>query len=228
MSSLFFCVAITERDRFPELAGIYNKNNIPFSLVSLGRGTASNERLDMLGMDEHERAVLLSVMAGETWLSVKKMLRRDFNIDVPGGGIAFTVPLSSVAGRTSLRVLTKDTDFVRGDEEELKNTEHELIIAVCEQGYSEKVMTAAKKANARGGTIIRARGTGVHSTEKFLGISLAGEKDMIFIVAKTEEKNGIMTSVIKEAGPESRAKAVVFSLPVTDTAGLRLAEDSDD
>jgi len=228
MSRLFFCAAITGRDRFPELAGIYDKNNIPFSLVSLGRGTASNEKLDMLGMDDRERAIMLSVMTDDTWLSVKKTLRRDFKIDAPGGGIAFTVPLSSVGGKTSMRVLTKGTDFVKGDEEELKNTAHELIIAVCEQGYSEFVMDTARKANAGGGTVIRARGTGVHSAEKFLGISLAGEKDMVFIVTKTEQKNEIMTSVIKEAGPESRAKAVVFSLPITDTAGLGLIEDVDE
>ncbi|MBQ7638426.1 MAG: P-II family nitrogen regulator [Clostridia bacterium] len=228
MSSLVFCVAITGRDRFSETAGIFGAGNTPFSLVSLGRGTASNERLDMLGMDDHERAIMLSVMTEDIWHSVKRSLQRDFNIDAPGGGIAFTVPLSSVGGKTSLRILTKDSGFVKGDEEELKNTEHELIIAVCEQGYSEMVMDAAKKADAGGGTIIRARGTGVHSSEKFLGISLAGEKDMIFIVCKTEKKNDIMTSVIKEAGPDSRAKAIVFSLPVTDTAGLRLIEAQED
>ena len=33
-----------------------------------------------------------------------------------------------------------------------KNTDHELIIAVCEQGYSETVMDAAKKADAGGGS----------------------------------------------------------------------------
>ena len=30
---------------------------------------------------------------------------------------------------------------------------------------------------------------------------------------------------MRDAGPSSKAKAIVFSLPVTDTAGLRLVED---
>ena len=34
-----------------------------------------------------------------------------------------------------------------------------------------------------------------------------------------------MQAIMKEAGLTTKAKAVVFSLPVTDTAGLRLAED---
>ena len=48
---------------------------------------------------------------------------------------------------------------------------------------------------------------------------------MIFIVVKKEQKNDIMKAIMEKAGVESRAKSIVFSLPVTDTAGLRLMED---
>ena len=54
--------------------------------------------------------------------------------------------------------------------------------------------------------------------EAFFGISLASEKEMTFIVAKSSQKKAIMESVMREAGMESKAKAIVFSLPVTDTA----------
>lgn len=67
----------------------------------------------------------------------------------------------------------------------------------------------------------------MQQAEKFLGVSLAAEKEMIFIVAKREQKNGIMKAVMEQAGMESKAKSIVFSLPVTDTAGLRLIDDSD-
>lgn len=48
---------------------------------------------------------------------------------------------------------------------------------------------------------------------------------MIFIVAKKEQKNDIMKAVMEQAGLDTKAKSIVFSLPVTDTAGLRLLED---
>ena len=51
------------------------------------------------------------------------------------------------------------------------------------------------------------------------------EKEMIFIVAKKEQKNQIMQAIMEKAGLDSKAKSIVFSLPVTDTAGLRLIED---
>ena len=48
---------------------------------------------------------------------------------------------------------------------------------------------------------------------------------MVFIVAKTEHKKAIMESIMKEAGLNTEAKTIVFSLPVTDTAGMRLLDE---
>ena len=46
----------------------------------------------------------------------------------------------------------------------------------------------------------------------------------MLIVVRHEQKNDVMTAIMEDAGLESRAKAVVFSLPVTSTAGLRLTD----
>ena len=86
-------------------------------------------------------------------------------------------------------------------------------------------MDAAKGAGAGGGTVVHAKGTGMERAEAFFGVSLASEKEMIFIVAKSEQKNAIMQAVMRGAGMDTRAKAIVFSLPVTNTAGLRLMEE---
>ena len=87
------------------------------------------------------------------------------------------------------------------------------------------IMDAARAAGAYGGTVVHAKGTGMEAAEKFMGVSLAAEKEMVFIVTKTEQKNAIMQAIMKDAGLDSKAKSIVFSLPVTDTAGLRLIED---
>ena len=145
-------------------------------------------------------------------------------------GVAFLVQLSSIGGRRELAFLTEGQDFnhTQGEESTMKGTTLELLVIVSEQGYNEMVMDAARDAGARGGTVIHARGTGVERAERFFGISLASEKDMTFIVVKTREKDRIMNSIMRKAGIETQAKAIVFSLPVTDTAGLRLlAEDED-
>jgi nitrogen regulatory protein PII len=122
--------------------------------------------------------------------------------------------------------LAKD-DYQKEEESTLKDTAHELIIVIANQGNSELVMEAARSAGAYGGTIIHAKGTGKEAAERFMGVSLAAEKEMLFIVTKTEGKNAIMKAIMEKAGLNTRAKAIVFSLPVTDTAGLRLIEDEE-
>ena len=110
----------------------------------------------------------------------------------------------------------------------MKGTDRELIVIISNQGYNELVMDAAREAGAYGGTILNARGTGMERAEKFLGISLASEKDMIFIVAKTSQRDAIMQKVMLKAGMETPAKAIAFSLPVSDTAGLRLQDEDEE
>jgi nitrogen regulatory protein PII len=103
----------------------------------------------------------------------------------------------------------------------------ELIVVICEKGYNGIVMDAARDAGARGGTVIRAKGTGSQYTDKFFGLSIAEEKEIVYIVSSTSKKSSIMKAIMENAGADTGAHAVVFALPVTDTAGLRLIEDKE-
>ena len=225
MSQLYLMTTIADRRRLPDFMSVYEEHKLRVNMVALGRGTATDETMDLLGLDSSEKAVCFSFVTDTLWLTVKKVLERRIRIDVPGVGIAFTVPLSSVGGRRELMFLTEDQDFSKEEESVLKETEHQLLIVVANQGYNQAVMDAARLAGAAGGTVIHAKGTGMERAEHFLGFSLASEKDVIFIVSKTEGKNAIMKSIMEHAGPATKAGAIVFSLPVTDTAGLRLLED---
>ena len=228
MSQVFLMHTIVSRGMLPKILSFYQETKIAANLVTLGRGTAASEVLDYFGLEASEKAVLFSVVTDSVWQEVKKGLTRRFRIDVPGTGIAFCVPMASVGGRRELEFLTQNQDYRKGEESGLKDTAHEMLVVISNQGYTEQVMDAAKKAGAGGGTVIHARGTGMEKAEAFFGISLASEKEMTFIVAKSSQKKAIMESVMREAGMESKAKAIVFSLPVTDTAGLRLVEAEED
>ena len=168
------------------------------------------------------------VSSQEEWLDIKKQLQRKLHIDAPGSGIAFTVSLSSIGGMKALQYLSEKQDYQKQEESTLKDTAHELIVVVAEQGNIDLVMDSARAAGAYGGTVIHAKGTGIQEAEKFMGVSIAAEKEMIFIVTKHEKKNDIMKAVMENAGLHTRAKAIAFSLPVTDTAGLRLVEADED
>lgn len=225
MGNLYLMTTIVNRKDAKKYLELYQNNNLNVAFLSLGFGTATNEILDYLGLDSAEKAVAISVLEESAWLHIKKLLEKKLKIDAPGGGIAFIIPLSSIGGKKTLQFLLESQDYKKEEESTLKNTTHELVVVIAEQGYTEMIMDAARDAGAYGGTVIHAKGTGIQAAEKFMGVSLAAEKEIIYIVTKTEQKNAIMQAIMQHAGLDSKAKSVVFSLPVTDTAGLRLIED---
>lgn len=225
MGSLNLMTTIVDRKDLNRYMEVYQNNDLHVAFLSLGYGTVSNEILDYLGLESNQKAVSFSIVEEKSWLTVKRQLERKLKIDAPGGGIAFTVPLSSIGGMKPLQFLLETQDYQKEEETTLKNTDHHLIIVITEPGYTNMVMDAARSAGAYGGTVIHAKGTGMELAEKFMGVSLASEKELVLIVTKTELKNPIMQAIMKDAGLQTKAKSIAFSLPVTDTAGLRLVED---
>ena len=215
MSSLFLMVTITDRRSTDAFLQLYQQRGVDVNLRTVGSGTAVRETLATLGLEKTEKAVLLAVVTEDTWKAVRTDLRRKMRIDVPGTGIAFTVPLSSIGGRRALMFLTQHQPLTR----------YELLLVIANQGHTGTIMDAARAAGAGGGTVIHAKGTGMEGAAQFLGVELVNEKELVLIVARTPEKNRIMKAIMDGAGP--KAGAIVFSLPVTDTAGLRLMEDEE-
>ena len=225
MGNLFLMTTIVDRKVAKKYSELYKENEQHVMFVTLGSGTAANEILDYLGLENTEQAVIFSVQEESAWQKIKRQLQQKLKIDAPGGGIAFTIPLSSIGGKKTLQFLLEGQNYQKEEESTLKDTVHELIVVIADQGNIELIMDAARGAGAYGGTVIHAKGTGMEQAEKFMGVSLAAEKEMIFIVTRKEQKNEIMRAIMEKAGLNSRAKSIVFSLPVTDTAGLRLIED---
>ncbi|MCI8539713.1 MAG: P-II family nitrogen regulator [Oscillospiraceae bacterium] len=224
MGALYWMITVIPRGRAEAFLTHYLSQGKGVNLVCLGMGTASDAMMDSFGLESREKTVAFTVVTWESWRSLKRTLRTEMELDRPGGGITFLVPMSSVGGRKTLEFLSGQP-YAGGEESQMKDTKYEMIIAVANQGYMEPVMTAARGAGAGGGTVLHAKGTGMEEAERFFGVSLAAEKEMVFIVTRSEQKNAIMQAITEQAGMHTKAKAIVFSLPVTSTAGLRALED---
>ena len=225
MSSLFLMITITDRRTTDAFLELYRQHGVNVNLRTVGSGTAVRQTLAALGLEQTEKAVLLAVVTADTWQKVQRDLRRKMRIDVPGTGIAFTVPLSSIGGKRALMFLTEHQPMQWKEESTLKDTRYELLLVIANQGHTGSIMDAARAAGAGGGTVLHAKGTGMEGAAQFLGVELVNEKELVFIVSRTSQKNTIMKAIMDGADP--RAGAIVFSLPVTDTAGLRLLEEDE-
>ena len=228
MSDLYFMTTITDRSKAKKFIELYRRHGVDVTFSTLGDGTAVSETLDSLGLEQAEKGIVFSVVTRTTWKKIKASLEKEIKIDVPGTGIAFLIPLSSIGGKKPLFFLTEHQNFEKGEESTLKDTKYELLIVIANQGYTDLIMDAARAEDAAGGTVIHAKGTGMARAEKFLGVSLVNEKEIVLIVVKTEMKNRIMKAIMDKAGLDSKAHSIVFSLPVTSTAGMRLMEETTD
>ena len=216
--ALNYLIAITDREKHQKMAALFEQAGSRPILTMLGKGTARSEHLALYGLDSTEKAIVSSVANSEDTARLIRAAKEQLYMDIPGNGVMLAIPMKSVAGGKTLRFLSGGKDIGGKPEMEFR---HELIIAILNEGQSDSVMNAARAAGATGGTVIHAKGTGSRETGKFLNVSLAEEKDLVYIVAKAGEKAAIMSAINEKAGPGTRAGAICFSLPISAVVGLR-------
>ena len=99
MNELYMMVTIMDRKFVRKFTSFYKEMNLPISATTLGTGTASSQILDYFGLDGSERGVMFHVVTKSVWRKVKRQLQLQMKIDLPGVGIAFIIPISSVGGK---------------------------------------------------------------------------------------------------------------------------------
>lgn len=219
MQRVDFVITITDRGQCEKFTGWFRGHGVSLVLAALGQGTATTEILDCLGLEASEKAVLFFVTPHSPQMI--RQAARELWLDVPGNGILMAVPVDSIGGNTAREYLLQQEG--ESGMMELENT-HELIVVITNQGFTDQVMNAARTAGATGGTVVHAKGTGSESAKRFFGVSIASERELIFILARVENKKSIMKAVMEQAGMGSKAQSLVFSLPVSDLAGFRILD----
>jgi len=201
---------------------ICDRLELPLRIELIGRGTATKNMLDLLGLSAREYHIIMTVADRERTAALIDEARRQLYIDAPGHGIIAATPIKSVGGGKTLSHLNGGKPAEGAPE---INYNYEIILAIANEGYTDAVMDAAREAGARGGTVLHGKGTGSTDAAKFFGVSIATEKEVIMIVARSSEKAAIMKSIINKAGNGTDAGAVVMSLPVSAVAGFGLLDN---
>ena len=106
----------------------------------------------------------------------------------------------------------------------MKTNDHEVIFAIVNSGYAEDVMDIAREQGVRGGTILNARGVVREEAAAFFGITLHQEKEILMMVVEKSIRDKVLNAIYKEMGMAKKARGIVFSLPVSDVAGLAMPQ----
>jgi len=182
--------------------------------VVLGKGTVSNTLMNFLSLYDERKEIVLLGADSKTADYALKALSDKFKFQKANHGIAFATSVCRVTGIGCCR--DEKFDEMRG----VNNSMYQVIITVVNKGKAEEVIDAATVAGSKGGTIINARGAGIHETSKLFNMDIEPEKEMIMILSKETETQAIVNSIREKLEIDKPGNGVIFIQDVSKTYGV--------
>ena len=226
MQGLKYMITITKREYEQDYLDFFHCHGVNNVLTRFCNGTATQSTLSLLGIENTEKVMISAMIREETLGEIIKGLLVEMDISSAGNGIAVTIPVNSIGGASSLQYLAGQEPLQKKENESMNNVESKIvmIITIVDKGNTDLVMDAARGVGAKGGTVVRAKGTGAEIA-KFFGVSISEEKEMVYIVARRDNRDSIMKAIMEKAGVNTDAHGVIFSLPVDNVVGLKAFEN---
>ena len=210
---------IVERGQGAAILKLYRKWHVPIHLQCAGKGTATSEIMDILGLGSSEKDVTISFAAASAARKLLHDMDNDLRGHTGGAGIVVSIPVSGLNSLVA-NLAAYHAEGVKEEGKEMERTENSLILVVCSQGCTDDVMSTAKAHGARGGTVIRGRLSGRKELEQAYEVDLKAEREIVAIVVPTKLRGDIMEAVNAEHGLRSEAQAIVCSLPIEEIVRL--------
>ena len=182
--------------------------------IVLAKGTANDNFADFLGLSDIRKEIVLMVSDKKMAECALEALDKKFNFEKPKQGIAFTTDVSEVIGSVGCKA-TEPNRPESGDK-----AMYRAITVVVNKGKAEDVIDAAAAAGSKGGTIINARGSGIHETSKLFFMDIEPEKEIVLILSEKNESEAIISSIREKMEIEGPGKGIIFVQEVSKIYGL--------
>lgn len=212
------------------VTGVFKSSDFPMLLLTHGRGSAKSDIYEILGYGGPKKTVAINVQTHNMTKYLLKKISDRINFGKPGTGIAFSICVSSVSSVLSRICVEAEENLKIGSEDmaTVSKEPYHLIVTIVNSGFFDQVMAVARKAGANGGTVIHGRGLGSKEAQKYLGITIQPEKDVVLIVTPKDKKLEIMESITREVGLNTAGTGICFSLPVEHAIGVGIMLDGID
>lgn len=182
--------------------------------IFLGKGTVRNELLNILGLSEIKREIFITIIDEGLEDVFYDEMSNKFGLNKPHHGIAFSMPLKSVAE------IGGSMYFPRTEKKGVNNMDYEAIFVIVDKGLSDSVIDSARSAGSTGGTVIHGRGSGTREKEKLFNIEIEPEKDIILILSREGKTKDIIDSIKEKSDIHQPGAGIIFVLDVNKTLGL--------
>ena len=109
-------IAVVSRGQGPKVSKEAHALGAHGGLVLLGRGTAPTEMLSILGIGDSEKDIFVCAAYASEAHGILRALSDKMGFEKPGGGVAFTVPVQSIAGMALFKMILGEKLTERGEE----------------------------------------------------------------------------------------------------------------
>lgn len=116
MNRLKILVTVVNRPKADFYMDHIQSFGVNMQMVVFGHGTAPREIATAMGLADSERAVIFSVIGENNLRAALDSLDEKFNTIAGGKGIAYTIPMSSIIGKSIFNFLSDNRDAVRRNE----------------------------------------------------------------------------------------------------------------
>lgn len=115
LKKLKLLVTIVDRNKTLFYEDLLEQFEINMQMVFYGHGTAAKDMLELLGLANQDKAVILSIVREDKIKEVTQTLQEKFEKVRNGKGIAFTIPLQSVIGVYTYQFLSNNQSGLKED-----------------------------------------------------------------------------------------------------------------
>ncbi len=179
--------------------------------ILLGRGAIRNPILVKLGIDECRKEIVMMITPRNMEDILHDHLKKKFHMNKPNHGIIFSIPVNKIFGTHESNI---QTDIGGID------NMHEAILTIVEIGLAQDVIDIAAKAGSTGATVINARGSGIHEHEKFFGMTIEPEKEVVIIIALKHKVQAIVDAIRTSMDIDQPGKGIIFTMDVNRVTGI--------
>lgn len=214
-------LSVTQAEDEHRVVEVLQKNGIPLCFEARAKGTAPSELLDAIGLGGTTRVLTAGLLPRTRVPAVFDAINKALAYHKRGAGIAVTLPLTGV--QNSILQLTAPEGAEPTDDKEkqvMKEHPYALLWISVKAGHGDEAVDAARKAGARGGTVLKGSRCSSETASSFLGISIREEQDLVMIVLPAETKPAVMSALTTACGLNTPAHGVVVSMPVDEVMGL--------
>lgn len=190
------------------------RHGIMGGTIFFGKGTIKNAILEFLDIAETRKEIVLMAAETTTAHTMMEEISKKFNFHRPHHGIAFSTAIKSILGSKSF------TYKVNKESRGAKNQMYNVIMAVVDKGKGESVIDAATKVGSKGGTIINARGSGIHETSILFSMEIEPEKEIVLILSESQLTETIASSINHELHMNEPGNGIIFIQDVNKAYGL--------